>query len=103
MAKVKRPIVRVRNSQAHDDAKIVEATSPRGAGLLIDIHTKDAEDRGLYVRPYRAERDVYLMIAPHENDCEVFTSRAFDRCCDCGACMTYDAASSRWRPTQKRA
>lgn len=95
-----RPTVKVRNAEAIDNAKIVEASAPNGAGLLIGIHpTLDGE--ALYISPYRADRAVYLMIKSHTGDCAVFTRRDHNRRCDCGACLTYHAPSGEWRPTSR--
>lgn len=102
MAKIKRPIVRTRNAEGVDWAKIVEASSPAGTSLLIGLHTA-SDDRILYVSPYRADRDVYLMVGEHDGKCAVFTRRDDARRCDCGACLTYDATKRAWVPTHKPA
>lgn len=100
MAKPKRVTATVRNAHVDDRARIVEASADNGAGLLIEVH-QSADGRTLYVYPYRADRDVYLMTRSHSEDCTVYQSRAADRHCDCGACSTFDAKSGAWRPTAK--
>lgn len=99
MPRARRPTATVRNG-SHDDTKIVETSAPLGAGLLIELHPA-REGSALYVRPYRADRDVFLMIRQHAADCEVLNDRRFDRRCDCGACLTYNATSHAWEPTRK--
>lgn len=98
MPRVRRPTATVRNS-ARDDSKIVETSAPLGAGLLIELHPAH-EGSALYVVPYRADRDVFLMIKQHAADCEVLNDRRFDRRCDCGACLTYNPSTRAWEPTK---
>ncbi|HEY1695161.1 MAG TPA: hypothetical protein VGG39_23495 [Polyangiaceae bacterium] len=100
-SRTKRPTVQVRNAYADDTAKMVEASAPSGAGLKVGFHAT-VDGGALYVSPYRADRDVYLFVKrSHAADCEVFTSRAESRRCDCGSCFTYNAASGDWEPTRR--
>lgn len=101
MGKAKRPTVKVRNAEANDTAKIVEASAPNGASCLIGLHPT-ADGQALYVSPYRADREVYLFVrASHTAECAVYNRLDASRRCDCGACFTFDAPSGEWRPTHK--
>lgn len=87
--------------RTEDNAKIVEASSPAGASLLVEF--RSPPDGGpLYVFPYRADADVYLMTRGHANDCAVMVQRDELRRCDCGACCTFDRKAGEWVPTSRK-
>ena len=86
--------------RTEDSAKIVEASAPAGAGLLVEFRPSP-DGEVLYVFPYRADASVYLMTRGHSNDCAVYARRDDLRRCDCGACSTFDAKAGVWIPTSK--
>jgi hypothetical protein len=84
----------------HDDVKIVEATATKnGSGLLVEFRASD-DGGALFVYPYRADREVYLVTREHDRTCGAY-QHGTPVHCDCGACSTFDAKAGRWIPTRK--
>lgn len=111
----KRKKARVKLSQRPDamtggEAIIAETTAlASGAGLLLKV-AAPRDGKVLYLQPYRADREVYLEIRSHADDCELggkgkpTSQRDTDaERCDCGAALVYDPERFEWKPTTRRA